>query len=419
MEMIMNASRPREGEALIEAARALRPQIEQYADQVEGERRLPQPLVDLLAEAGFFKMLVPKSLGGSETDPETFCRVIEELSRADGSTGWSVFVPACNGAAAGSFPEDVAWEIFGREPTACVAGSVAPAPNPSQRPPDRAIAVDGGYCVTGRWSFTSGCMHSTWLAGASAIYVGDQPRNDGSGQPEVRLMLFPVSDCQIIDTWHVTGLRGSGSHDFAVTDMFVPHAHSLPRSSPVRPCHPGALYAFAAGVIPAVAVKVGTANSSPWTGVASIGFAAVCLGIARGALDALIQLAAVKSLGKGKGQLRDNPIVQDQVGRAEATLRAARAYMYATIREEWESVLKTGFCTPKQHGLLRLAATHAATLSAQVVDTAWGAAGASSIFAGNPIERRFRDIHVATQNIAVRSEHYVDAGRMLLGVDQV
>jgi alkylation response protein AidB-like acyl-CoA dehydrogenase len=418
MEMIMNASRPREGEALIEAARALRPQIERYADQVEEERRLPQPLVDLLAEAGFFKMLVPKSLGGSETDPETFCRVIEELSRPDGSTGWSVFVPACVGAAAGSFPEDTAWEIFGKEPRACVACSAAPAPNPSQRPPDRAIAVDGGYRVTGRWSFTSGCMNSTWLAGPSAIYAGEQPRIDSSGNPEVRLMVFPVSDCQIIDTWHVTGLRGSGSHDFAVTDVFVPHEHTLLRSSPVRPCHPGALYAFAAGVIPAVAVKVGTANSSPWTGVASIGFAAVCLGIARGALDALIQLAAVKSIGRGKGQLRDNPIVQDQVGRAEATLRAARAYMYATIREEWESVLKTGFCTPKQHGLLRLAATHAATLSAQVVDTAWNAGGASAIFAGNPIERRFRDMHVATQNIAIRSEHYTSAGRMVLGVDQ-
>jgi hypothetical protein len=154
------------------------------------------------------------------------------------------------------------------------------------------------------------------------------------------------------------------------------------------------------------------------TGVSSIGFTAVCLGIARGALDAFIELAATKSLGGGKGKVRDNPVVQDQVGRAEATLRAARAYLYETIREEWESMLKTGFCTRKQHSLLRLAATHAATLSAQVVDTTWNAAGASAIFAGNPIERRFRDIHVATQNAAIRSEYYVGTGQMFLGLDQ-
>lgn len=414
----MNSSQTREGETLIEAARALRPQIERYADQIEEDRQLPQSLADALAEAGLFKMLVPQSLGGSETDPETFCRVLEEMSRTDASTGWSVFVSANIGAAAGSLQEDVAWEIFGKETKACVAGSTAPAPNPSQRPPDRAIAVEGGYRVTGRWSFASGCMQATWLMGSSAIFDGDNPRIDGNGKAENRVMFFPISACQIIDTWRVTGLRGSGSHDFAVADIFVPHAYSLPRSTPMRPLHPGALYTFAAGVVPSVAVAVGPTANAPWVGVTSIGFAAVCLGIARGALDALTELATVKSLGKGKGRLRDNPIVQDQVGRAEATLRAARAYMYATIGEEWESVRKTGFCTPKQHSLLRLAATQAATLSAQVVDTAWNAAGTSAIFAGNPIERRFRDVHVATQNIAIRSEYYVSAGRMFLGVEQ-
>ena len=418
MEMIANASQIRGDEALIEAARALRPQIELYADQIEAERRLPQPLVDALAEAGFFKMLVPKSVGGSETDPETFCRVIEELSRVDASTGWSVFVPACVGAAAGSFPEAVAWEIFGKEPKACVAGTGAPAPNPSQRPPDRAIVVDGGYRVTGRWSFTSGCMHSTWLFGASAIYAGEQPRIDSNGKPENRVMFFPVSDCQIVDTWHVTGLRGSGSHDFAVSDVFVPHEHSLPRSSPVRPCHPGTLYAFAVGAITDAAASTAPAFYAPWGGLGSLGFAAVCLGVARGALDAFLELAAGKSVGGGKGRLRDNPIIQDQVGRAEATLRAARAYLYETIREEWGIVLDTGSASRDQLTLLRLAATHTATLSAQVVDMTWNAAGTAAIFAGNPIERRFRDIHVATQNIGIRWEHYATAGRMFLEVDK-
>jgi alkylation response protein AidB-like acyl-CoA dehydrogenase len=247
--------------------------------------------------------------------------------------------------------------------------------------------------------------------GASTVYEGEQPKIDGNGKPEVQQLFFPIADCQIIDTWRVTGLRGSGSHDFAVTDVFVPHEYALPRNTPVRPWHPGALYAFATSAIPSPAY-------APWPGVASIGFASVCLGIARGALDAFVELAAAKSLAGGKGKVRDNAVVQDQVGRAEATLRAARAYLYETIGEVWENVFKSGACTSKEHSLLRLAATHATTLSVQVVDTTWNAAGASAIFVGNPIERRFRDIHVAAQNIAIRTEYYVTAGQMFLGIDQ-
>jgi alkylation response protein AidB-like acyl-CoA dehydrogenase len=414
----MNPSQSKESEALLEAARALRTQVERCADQIEVERQLPQPLVDALAEAGFFKMLVPKSIGGSETDPETFCRVIEELSRADGSTGWSVFVPACVAVSSGFFREDVAWEIFSKQPNECVACSVTPAPNPTQRPPDRAIVVDGGYRVTGRWSFTSGCMHSTWLMGISTVYEGDQPRIDDKGRQESLGLFFPVSDCQIIDTWHVIGLRGSGSHDFTVTNVFVPHARTMPRSTPVRPCHPGALYEFAVGPATVSAASTAPTIYTPWGSLGAIGFASVCLGIARGALDAFLELAAVKTLGGGKGRLHDSPIIQEQVGRAEATLRAARAYLYETIREEWRIVLETGSGSLNQLALLRLAATHAATLSAQVADMTWNAAGTTVIFDGNPIERRFRDIHVARQNIGIRWEYYATAGQMFLGLER-
>ena len=275
-------------------------------------------------EAGLFKMLVPQSLGGSETDPETFCHVIEELSRVDASTGWSVFVPACVGLAAGSFPEDVAWEIFGKEPNACVAGSGVPASNPFQRSPDRAIAVEGGYRVTGRWSFTSGCMHATWLMGSSDIYDGDNPRIDGNGKAENRAMYFPISTCQIIDTWRVTGLRGSGSHDFAVTDVFVPHEHSLPRSTPVRPLHSGALYAFAAGVVPAVAVYVGTANNAAWTGVSSIAQAGMAVAVTA-RTESEIQ-ATVQEIEQGGGRALAIP--------ADVTDASAVAQMVAEVERQ-------------------------------------------------------------------------------------
>jgi alkylation response protein AidB-like acyl-CoA dehydrogenase len=365
--------------------------------------------VDAIAAAGLFKMLVPKTLGGSEVSPETFVRVIAEVARVDASTAWCIFLPACDGIAAGSLRQEVAWDIFGREPQAYVAASNAPSRRAAAQPPVRAVAVDGGYRVTGRWSFASGCMHATWLIGASPIYAGDSPRLGEHGQPEMRLLFFPVSDCQIIDTWHVIGLRGTGSHDFAVENVFVPHERSLPRSEPIQPQHPGALYAFGAGRVPDTTVY------SPWMGVAPIGFAAVCLGIARGAIDAFLELASSKPPGRGKALLRDNAVIQVQVGQAEATWRAAGAYLLETVREAWETVQKTRASTPEHHIALALAGTHAATLSTQVVEAVWNAAGTSGVFTESPLERRFRDIHIAKQNIAIRAEHYGTAGRMLLG----
>lgn len=400
-----------EEQSLIEATRALLPLVASYGDEIERERRLPQPLVETLAEAGLFKMLVPKSFGGGEVTPETFCRVIEALSQADGSTAWSVFHPALLSTTAACLEEDVAWEIFGSEKNACVSGSASPAPNPTQRPPDRAIAVDGGYRVTGRWSFNSACMHSTWQLGITAVYDGDNPRIDRYEKPEFRLLFFPKSDCQIVDTWNVVGMRGSGSHDFIVTDVFVPDDYSLPRNHELKALHSGALYEFTLS-------KVGLGEQrSAWANLAASGAGALCLGIARGALDALIELGGIKKLGGGKGQLHDDLFFQDQVGRAEATLRSARAFLYETIGEVWQSVLTSGPCTPNQQSLLHLAGIHAVILSAQVVDMAWKAAGSTAIFESNPFERRFRDIHVVTQHGVLRQDLYRLAGRSFLGLD--
>jgi alkylation response protein AidB-like acyl-CoA dehydrogenase len=209
----------------------------------------------------------------------------------------------------------------------------------------------------------------------------------------------------------VIGLRGTGSHDFAVEEVFVPQEHSLPRSEPIQLQHPGALYAFGAGRVP------GTTIHSPWIGVAPIGFAAVCLGIARGAIDAFLELAGSKTPSHGKALLRDNAVIQAQVGQAEATWRAARAYLLETVREVWETVQRAHVSTPEHQLELALAGTHVATLSTQVVEAVWNAAGASGVFIESPLERRFRDIHIAKQNIAIRAEHYGTAGRMLLGCD--
>jgi alkylation response protein AidB-like acyl-CoA dehydrogenase len=390
---------------LLDAARDLGPRVTTCADQIEQDRRLPEPLVAAIAEAGLFKMLVPGALGGSEADPETLLQVVEEVARVDGSAGWNVAVGAAAGVVAGFLPEDVAGEMFAN-PRACLVGSAVPAPRSSERPPDQALPIDGGFQVTGRWGFTSGCRNATWVLGLCPVNEVLEGTTTNSLRVR-RAFLFPIADCRIADTWNVIGLRGTGSHEFAV-DAFVPAARSLP-SHPVAPRHPGPLYAFA----PALGSNGETAH---WANATIVAFAAVSLGIARGALDAFGELAGAKP--RGKALLRDNPVVQAQMGQAEATLRAARAYLIETIRDLWKTARETGGTTSSQQALLRLAGAHATARASQVVDVAWGAAGTSAIFIGSPFERRFRDIHTLTQNITVSPAHYGGAGQMFLGIER-
>jgi alkylation response protein AidB-like acyl-CoA dehydrogenase len=255
------------------------------------------------------------------------------------------------------------------------------------------------------------------LLAVAAVYDGEEPRLNPNGTPVSRIIFVPAAECRIIDTWHVTGLRGSGSHDYEVDDVFVPEARSLARTaSPQPPRHPGPLYTFGFGVVPGrISASPGV---PPWAIFGPIGFAAVSLGIARGALDAFAELAASKAPRGGKALLRDDPVVQAHVGQAEATLRAARAFVYGAVGEAWESVCQTGDSTTEQQNLMRLASTHTAVVAAQVVETVWKAAGASSIFLSSPLERRFRDVHVAAQNVAVSPEYYGVAGRLFLDVGQ-
>ena len=380
-----------EAEALLDATRALGPFIRACADEIERERRLPAPLVDRLAAAGLFKMTVARTFGGAELDPEAIVRVIEEVSRADGSTGWCVTVPTQEGLYSAHLREDVARELFGRGPAAYVAGSVAP--------PGRALAVDGGYRVSGRWRYNSGCLHATWLVCLCIVHDdgpdGPSPRLDADGEPLRWYAYVPAADCRIIDTWHVTGLRGTGSHDVAVEDVFVPQERSAtPRlAGPAR--EPGALYRFGGGILP-------------------ITFAAVSLGIARGAIDAFVGLLTRPD--SPKPQLRESSQVLAQLGQAETQLRSARALLLEAVRDAWTAACDSDVALSDARRLpLRTASAHAAAVSARVVEMLWYAYGSSAIFANNPLERRFRDAHTAAQrfNAAV----YEQAGRMLLSDD--
>jgi alkylation response protein AidB-like acyl-CoA dehydrogenase len=376
--------------SLVHAARALSPLVGASAATIEERRQLTPEVVEALAGACLFRLTIPRAVGGEEADPETIFRVIEEVSRADGSVGWCVMVTAANGMVSGLVEEEAAREIFAHDPGANAALVVITG--------GRAVAVDGGFRVTGRWRFASGCTHATWLGTGCTLYDGDTPRLDSAGAEEYRMAFLPASACQIIDTWHATGLRGTGSHDFTVDGVFVPDAHLAEWSQKNwQPRQPGPLYTFGFSMIPTV-------------------FAAVMLGIARNAIDTVEELAAVKT--RGKKLLRDLEATQTHVAIAEADVGAARAYVLEAVRNVWEAATDGRAITKRQREVVRLACTHAATLSTQAVDRMWDAAGSSAIFTSSPLERCFRDIHTGRKNVGISAENYGPIGRRFLGLDQ-
>ena len=212
---------------LLEAARALAPLIRSRMSQMETDRRLPPELAQAMAEVGLFRSMLPTSLGGLEMNLIPALHVFETVAQVDGSAGWCAMIGATGGTTSAFLTEEVAREIYASDPNVVTAGAIAP--NGTAQP------TDGGYRVTGRWPFNSGCQHSQWLMGTSVVIENDEPRTLPNGYPETRMMIFPASDVDILDTWSVSGLRGSGSHDIAVQDVFVPEERAVLRSRQTLP----------------------------------------------------------------------------------------------------------------------------------------------------------------------------------------
>jgi alkylation response protein AidB-like acyl-CoA dehydrogenase len=379
-------------QSLLEAARKLLPMIRSSADRIEADRELPRPLFEALADAGLFKLLIPHNVGGAEIDLPAYVQLLEELGKADASTGWVVNQCAVFATYAARIPHDVARSIWIDTPRSIVANTpVATA---------RAVAVPGGYRVTGRQGFSSGCRHAAWLAARALILENGQPRVE-DGRPEERYLFVPVAEAELLDTWHVRGMRGTGTHDFAVRDVFVPAEHTvLQAGAPLL--ENGPLYQF------------------PRRLLFAAGDAAVSLGAARACLDTFFELAGAKTPRSMQAPLRDQPVVQATVGRSEAHLRSARAFLTESVREIWSEAAATGAITLERRAVLRLATTHAIRLAVDVVDSVYNAAGVTAIFEGNPIQRHFQDIHVISQHTQARLAHYELIGKYALGltVDQ-
>jgi indole-3-acetate monooxygenase len=370
-------------------AEALAPRVAAASDEIERERRLPAALLAALMDAGLFRLLLPRSLGGAEIDPPTFLRVIEAIAKADGSTAWCLCQNTVCSIVAAWLPMASARTMFG-EPNAVLAWGPGPA---------RAVAEAGGYRLTGSWSFASGGRHATWLgAHCSIIETDGTPRLGPAGAPIERTLLFPAAVAPMTDIWEVVGLRGTASDAYAVTDLFVPDAFTLIRDDPATRRETGALYCMTTGTLFAC------------------GFACVALGLARSLLDALVALTLEKTPRGYKNGLRDSALVQAEIAVAEARLRAARMYVMGTLGEIWDSVQRSNQLSLDQRMAIRLAATHTIHEALHVADAAYNAAGATAIFNRNAFERRFRDIHTVAQQVQGRRAHFETVGRHLLGL---
>lgn len=378
------------GSDILEAARALRPQIQAAAEEIERERRLPLPLVQAMKDAGIFRMPMPRAWGGPEVDPLTQVRIVEELSAADPSVGWCAMIGSDGGYFSAFLEDGVGRALY--PDLDLVTGS-------STRPTGRAVVTDGGYRVGGRWVFSSGCQHSTYLVANCFVFDEDGgQRFLEDGEPESRLCFLPAERCEILDTWTTTGLRGSGSHDFAAEDVFVPAEQTFslfsPGSLPIR--REGPLYAF-----PFMFIVNG---------------AGVPLGTARAAIDAFVELASGKRLLGGTG-LRDEAWARSAVARAELLVGGARGYVFDALGDFWETLLKGDTPTLRQRARFRLTLAGTSALCVEAVDLMYQAAGGSSVYATNPLDRLFRDAHTVHQHITSSPKVFEVAGQMLLGLE--
>jgi indole-3-acetate monooxygenase len=374
---------------ILQAAREAAHSAACLAAETESERRLPDALVAELAEAGVFRLLVPAAAGGLEAHPAVVVTAVEELARGDGAAGWCAAIGSTSGLLTGYLPEATAREAFAT-PTTALGGVFAPR--------GRAVAEDGGFRVTGRWPFASGCAHCDWLMGGCVVERDGEVEKLPNGMPDVRLMLAPAAEVEIHDTWNAMGLRGTGSHDIEMRDVHVPAERSASMLSD-SPTATGPVYAF------------------PQFGMLAIAIGAVSLGIARGALDDIAALAGARKPTGSSRTMAERATVQAEVAANEARLRAARALLHDAIGQAWEPAVERGEVPVEQRASLRLAATHAATTGAEVTGAAYRLGGGAAVYeTKSPLPRRFRDANVATQHMLVAPATNELTGRLLLGL---
>jgi alkylation response protein AidB-like acyl-CoA dehydrogenase len=360
------------------------------ADRIEAARALPTDIVAALHQARLFRLLLPRSLGGDELNLQCLAQVMEVIGGADASTAWCLGQAAGCAMAAAYLKADVARRFFGPDDAVLAWGAGIQG---------KAIVVDGGYRVTGKWAFASGCANATLLGGHSYVFEKDgTPRKRGDGRHADRTALFVKSKATIHDMWHTIGLRGTASYTYEVTDLFVPHEETIDREEPKEVVEPGTLYLFSATLAYAVA------------------FSALMLGLAQSLVRDLQALAMTKTPRGAATALKESPVFQSQLAVLEARLRACRAYLHTTLGNIWHKVAAARELTIEDAADLKLATTYAINQGVEVATEAYRAAGNNAIFAANSFERRLRDVFSASQQTQGRPSNFTTIGRVMLGL---
>jgi indole-3-acetate monooxygenase len=375
----------------LNAARELGPTIRAAADETEQGRRLPMHLVREMQRAGIFRMAMPLAWGGPELDLLAQIRVIEALSIADASAGWCTMIGIDGGYMTAYIDQSVGREMY---PDLDAVTAITFAP------PGKAVKTKGGYVVNGRWPFGSGCQHASWLIGHFAVFDGDAPRQLPNGFFETRFGFLPPKECEILDTWHTNGLRGTGSHDWCVKDGFIPEERTFNLAAPTL-YRDGPLYRLPNLLL----------YKAP----------AVALGIARGAIEEFVALAEKKAMtfkapSANQATLRDETFAQCAVAQAEALVSSARGFVFEAYEDLWDTMVAGELPSHKQRARARLAMVHASTACTQAVEILYKAVGGSSVYSGNPFDRRLRDIQTANQHTVVSLKTWEVTGRVLLGL---
>lgn len=366
-------------DALLTAASQLADQFAPLADDFDRNRKLDQDASDAMAQAGFYRLFVPTYLGGLEASPVISAEVFERLAQGNAACGWVAFIAATSGSTLASIPEATAKQIF-THPNVMVAGVFAPS--------GRANVNGQEVTVNGRWQWGSGTQNADWVLGGCMI--------DNAGeQPAQHMVLIPSSAIEFLDTWYVSGLQGTGSTDYQVSGLHTSVDHIVAYNKNRPPKRP--LYQF------------------PQFTLLAIGIGAVSLGIGRAAIDELVNLAQSKKRINSKATLADREHSHLEVARAEATLRSARAFYYQSIESAWNTAVSGEKVNIDQRRDIRLATTHAVEASIKTVDAMYTLGGGAAVYRDSPLQRHFRDVHMASQHIMVAPSTLETVGRLYLG----
>jgi alkylation response protein AidB-like acyl-CoA dehydrogenase len=366
---------------------ALVPSFDALLDDIRARRRefaqqqqLSPDVIDAFKAHGVYRSLVPRSLGGNEQSPREFCELVERIAQADGSAGW-VASFGMGVTYLASLPPETLQKIYANTPDVVFAGGIFP--------PQPAPQVEGGYEVSGQWSFSSGCT------GATVVGVGISP-SGASGQPLPRMAVLPAGKVRIQRNWDVIGLAGTGSHDVVVDKVVVPEDWTFIRGSQSQVDAPIFRY--------------------PGLSFATQVLSVVALGIARAAIEELRGLATGRISVTGAPRTADRPYVQMEIARCEAQVRSARAFFYEAMDDAWESLMRGDAVSPEQTNLLRLSATHATRASAEATRSVQMLAGMTGIYESCPLSTQVRDSLVITQHAFMGDITYQNAGAMLFGL---